>query len=229
MARARKPLKGFVFRFTKENQALRLKLERAGLSRSEAQRRVFASERRIAERTIALSKSSPRSAGKKAGAALRGAIKSRVGAALDAYLLEVGVIAEGALDLLERETPRGDRPRRPAWTKPPMRRDADPRKHIADYWEVEPYGSSLASVGFEIKNTHPDADWLIDIFEFGSSPHTIEPRKPGGTLRFHWDAVGGIVNFKSVRHPGTKPLALIARAKAQIARETAALRASAPT
>jgi hypothetical protein len=39
----------------------------------------------------------------------------------------------------------------------------------------------------------------------GTKPHPIFPKRAGGFLRFNWPKAGGIVFFRSVNHPGTKP------------------------
>jgi hypothetical protein len=38
---------------------------------------------------------------------------------------------------------------------------------------------------------------------FGTAPHVIRPRKPGGMLRFFWWKMGKQVAFRHVNHPGT--------------------------
>jgi len=38
---------------------------------------------------------------------------------------------------------------------------------------------------------------------YGTSPHVIRPRNPGGRLVFFWDKVGAVVSLKKVNHPGT--------------------------
>ena len=39
--------------------------------------------------------------------------------------------------------------------------------------------------------------------EFGSRPHRIYPRRPGGMLNFYWEKIGQDVTLPFVRHPGT--------------------------
>lgn len=36
----------------------------------------------------------------------------------------------------------------------------------------------------------------------GAKAHKIRPRRAGGRLRFYWEAVGQVVTFQSVNHPG---------------------------
>lgn len=38
---------------------------------------------------------------------------------------------------------------------------------------------------------------------YGTSPHVIRPRNPGGLLVFFWAKAGRVVAFKKVNHPGT--------------------------
>lgn len=50
-----------------------------------------------------------------------------------------------------------------------------------------------------VKSTHPASIFVIN----GTRPHRIEPRRPGGVLRF---TVGGrVVYARFVNHPGSKP------------------------
>jgi phage gpG-like protein len=39
--------------------------------------------------------------------------------------------------------------------------------------------------------------------EFGSRPHRIYPKRPGGMLNFYWERLGQDVTLPFVRHPGT--------------------------
>lgn len=39
--------------------------------------------------------------------------------------------------------------------------------------------------------------------EFGSKPHRIYPKRPGGMLNFYWEKLGQDVTLPFVRHPGT--------------------------
>lgn len=41
--------------------------------------------------------------------------------------------------------------------------------------------------------------WYAHLVEYGTRPHVIKPREPGGALQF------GGVTTKSVQHPGTRP------------------------
>lgn len=38
----------------------------------------------------------------------------------------------------------------------------------------------------------------------GAQPHSIDPRNPGGWLKFYWPKVGEVVYLRHVDHPGTK-------------------------
>ena len=39
---------------------------------------------------------------------------------------------------------------------------------------------------------------------YGTAPHVIRPRNPGGTLVFFWEKAGRMAYFKKVNHPGTR-------------------------
>lgn len=65
--------------------------------------------------------------------------------------------------------------------------------------------SSNSIGGNYLKGAEVGSDVLQSIFiEFGTKPHTIKPKKPGGLLIFYWDKIGGMAYAKKVRHPGTK-------------------------
>ena len=56
------------------------------------------------------------------------------------------------------------------------------------------------SIGFTVSTPQPLGTWLRPP---GTKPHTINPRRPGGMLRF---TVNGVEVFaRSVKHPGYKP------------------------
>lgn len=44
---------------------------------------------------------------------------------------------------------------------------------------------------------------------YGTGPHVIRPRNPGGRLVFFWDKAGRVVYLKSVNHPGTRRNAFV--------------------
>lgn len=50
-----------------------------------------------------------------------------------------------------------------------------------------------------INSRHPATLYVL----YGTRPHRIEPRRPGGVLRFMVD--GRVVYARYVNHPGTKP------------------------
>lgn len=58
------------------------------------------------------------------------------------------------------------------------------------------HGSMQADIG-------PTVDYGDDV-EYGTQPHVIRPKTPGGVLAFP-GAGGGTVFAKSVNHPGTAP------------------------
>lgn len=60
-------------------------------------------------------------------------------------------------------------------------------------------------------------EYALDVHD-GTGPHRIEPRDPGGVLRFT-GADGGIVYAKYVNHPGTRPRPFLAEGAAAAAPE----------
>lgn len=61
-------------------------------------------------------------------------------------------------------------------------------------------GSGVNPIGIVICD-HPASVFVIR----GTKPHTIYPRKSGGTLRFKPKGSGNYAFAKVVHHPGTKP------------------------
>ena len=53
-------------------------------------------------------------------------------------------------------------------------------------------------------------DKIAHFMNVGTRPHDIVARR-APMLVFYWAKAGGIVRFKKVRHPGTKPTALVAK------------------
>jgi len=86
--------------------------------------------------------------------------------------------------------------------------------HLADGWRLVEETSGV----FVIENQDPKGSELLplkdgretsllEILEYGSRPHEIVPKRPGGLLRF---IVGGeVVYTRHVDHPGTRPYAII--------------------
>lgn len=58
---------------------------------------------------------------------------------------------------------------------------------------------------WEIKNEGREE--IVRYLEFGTRPHIIVPKDPGGVLAFEVD--GKMVFAKNVFHPGTKPLGFV--------------------
>lgn len=96
--------------------------------------------------------------------------------------------------------------------------------HIADGWTTEEKASG-ADVRVRVHNASPKATeklkladgsatpyTLLDILEYGSDPHTIEPVN-GPSLVFFWGKVGRVVHAKKVNHPGTRPYSMMALAR----------------
>lgn len=48
--------------------------------------------------------------------------------------------------------------------------------------------------------------------EFGARPHVIQPRNPGGILRFFWGRLGRWVALRKVNHPGNRTYNFLRRA-----------------
>lgn len=64
------------------------------------------------------------------------------------------------------------------------------RNSIGDYY--------LGANRYAIRASAPYAKFVT----FGTGPHEITPRRPGGYLRFFWDRVGAVVYRTRVWHPG---------------------------
>ena len=72
---------------------------------------------------------------------------------------------------------------------------------------------------WEIRNEGREE--IVEYLEFGTRPHVIEPRDPGGVLAFE---VGGETVFaKKVFHPGTKPLGFVRMTQRDIDQSTEGL------
>jgi hypothetical protein len=63
----------------------------------------------------------------------------------------------------------------------------------------------------ELRESDNGATWEVagsgntNVFlEFGTAPHEIKPKRPGGSLSFFWPVLGQYVTIKKVLHPGTK-------------------------
>jgi len=67
-------------------------------------------------------------------------------------------------------------------------------------------GSSPTKITVVVENAVAHAA----IIEFGSRPHIIRPRRPGGRLR--WLTGSGPVFAREVRHPGTRPYTILSDA-----------------
>jgi len=75
------------------------------------------------------------------------------------------------------------------------------RNSIGDYY--------LGGNRYAIRTKVPYARYVY----FGTAPHEIVPRRPGGYLRFFWEKAGAVVYRKRVWHPGiTKPNNFLERA-----------------
>jgi len=130
------------------------------------------------------------------------------------------VLKDGVVDIAERAVARLRR------TTP---RSKINRPHVADGWVFEVLTSPQGGVRVRVFNAEPRANAVIKvstggvtsllrILEFGSRPHRITPKKPGGTLAFA--ARGGdAVETEEVFHPGTRPYAMLAQARTQAAVE----------
>lgn len=64
---------------------------------------------------------------------------------------------------------------------------------------------------------------IVTFLEFGTKPHVILPKKPGGVLAFYWEKIGEFVFLKKVNHPGTKPLGLVRITQDEIYQESEAM------
>ena len=84
-------------------------------------------------------------------------------------------------------------------------------------WYVRPTGKDGVEINHpfnEVGATHPDTGDLmndgnynhLEGLEYGTKPHTIAA-KNGGYLR--WESNGGVVFARSVKHPGTRPHAMV--------------------
>lgn len=65
-------------------------------------------------------------------------------------------------------------------------------------------GTGRDSIRFDLDGLHADF-MAVDYFRFvigGTEAHLITGNP---TLAFFWDKAGGLVAFRSVKHPGTKP------------------------
>ena len=95
----------------------------------------------------------------------------------------------------------------------------NPVGHVADGWTHATTNATRENLEIEIYNDNPrfnrplqaggGTTTLGEILEYGSRPHVIEPKNPGGRLVFFWPVVGDIVRFKKVNHPGTRPYAMM--------------------
>lgn len=103
-------------------------------------------------------------------------------------------------------------------------RSAGGGPHIADGW-VADATTMPGGISIRIHNVSPKATQkltlasgrrtpytLLDILEYGSRPHIINPVN-GPYLVFFWRKAGRVVRAKSVRHPGTRPYAMMALSK----------------
>ena len=114
----------------------------------------------------------------------------------------------------------------------PRSKEADP--HMADMWKATislggTSGKAPTAVidhPFNVEGaTHPRTgaemndgkrSVLTDL-EYGTTPHIIEPKQPGGMLRFK--GIGGaMVSTKLVHHPGTRPRAMVRTVRDETAR-----------
>lgn len=94
--------------------------------------------------------------------------------------------------------------------------------HVADGWTTRVVAANPTRLAVEVYNGNPrfyeplkagsGTTTLGEILEYGSAPHTIEPKNPGGLLVFFWPVVGHVVRFKKVNHPGTRAYGMMAHA-----------------
>jgi hypothetical protein len=84
--------------------------------------------------------------------------------------------------------------------------DYDVDEVKASFTEVRKQGDQ-----YSFRVEHPAAT----IMEFGTSPHTIEPDDPDGTLSFENDD-GETIFAKKVSHPGTEALLYISQSKQEV-------------
>lgn len=111
------------------------------------------------------------------------------------------------------------------------------RDHVADGWTRQTDVATRERLEITVYNKNPrfndpikagsGTTTLGEILEYGSRPHVIEPKNPGGFLVFYWPVVGHIVRFKKVNHPGTRPYGMMISAVEQGARGVAATMARA--
>lgn len=96
--------------------------------------------------------------------------------------------------------------------------------HVADGW-VADIEQTPEGVSVRVHNKSPKATermilangnrapyTLLDILEYGSSPHVILPVR-GDYLVFFWPKVGRRVRARRVNHPGTRPYAMLRLSK----------------
>jgi len=100
--------------------------------------------------------------------------------------------------------------------------------HLADGWRLIEEAPGV----FVVENQDPRGSEplpledgretsLLEILEYGSRPHEIVPKRPGGLLRF---VLGGeVVYTRHVDHPGTRPYAMIGIASTEAAVEVKVL------
>lgn len=131
--------------------------------------------------------------------------KASIGDGLETALVAIGT---NAVNRLKRTTPRS----------------SGGGPHLADGWALTIARLAPGALSVIVHNTDPRADakipttsgatTLLRILEYGSRPHEITPKKPGGVLVF--TARGGEVVFsKRVFHPGTRPYGMVAAARAE--------------
>lgn len=92
-------------------------------------------------------------------------------------------------------------------------RSEGPGPHLADSGLVE---DTLGSTGRPAFLVGFDSDHAGFYF-FGTRPHIIRPKSPGGVLAFRWPKVGpGMFFFRSVQSPGTSPHPFLLEAAAEV-------------
>ena len=105
-------------------------------------------------------------------------------------------LAEQFLNVIRDRTPVG----KSTWGE-----RTEPSGGTQKSWTVHVLQNDVHGVRWQINpEGHED---IVTFLEFGTAPHVITPKNPGGVLVFE---VGGETVFaRIVHHPGTKPLGIV--------------------
>jgi hypothetical protein len=95
-------------------------------------------------------------------------------------------LADKYLGVIKSRTPVKTGETQRSWTIHFIRNDANSVE-----WEISPDGK----------------EDIVGYLEFGTEPHVIVPKNPGGVLVFEWNGKTWFVT--RVMHPGTKPLGIV--------------------